>query len=91
MRRRLAIKLVFSDVKTNASVALDNLLPLVNASGEISLESQAIERGSSIIDLVSQGEEILRSSSFLEAVPQMDAIVEAMDKVAQVRSPTSEV
>lgn len=50
---------MFSDVKTNASVALDNLLSLVDGAGELPLESQAIQKGSSLIDLVSQGEEIL--------------------------------
>lgn len=89
--QRLVVKLVFSDVKTNASVALDNLFPLVNPTGEIHLESEALKKSISIIDLVTQGEEILRSNSALSAIPQADVIVNAMDKIAQVRSQGSEL
>lgn len=33
----------------------------------------------------------MRSNSILDAAPQMDAIVSAMDRVCQVHPPTSEV
>lgn len=82
---------MFSDVKMNASVALDNLLPLVNDIEETPSELEALKKSTSIINLVTQGEEILRSNSALNTVPQADAIVSAIDKIAQARSLDNEM
>lgn len=82
---------MFSDVKMNASVALDNLLPLVNDIEETPSELEALKKSTSIINLVTQGEEILWSNSALNTVPQADAIVSAIDKIAQARSLDNEM
>lgn len=81
---RLILKLSNSDVKTNATVALDNLLPLV---GEIPSGSQQIENAESVIDAVaSQGKAIMKNrNTIVNAVPELSGIVEAMDRIAQVR------
>ena len=82
---RLILKLSNSDVKTNATVALNNLLPLTVE--EILSGSERIEDAESIIDtVVSQGKAIMKNkNTIVNAVPEIDGIVEAMDRIAQVR------
>ena len=74
-------------MKTNASVALNNLLPLVDNNGEIPSGSKRMdEAGSTIDNAVSQGKVIAKSkNAIVRAFPQIDGIVEAMDNIAQVK------
>lgn len=86
---RLFVKLDFSDVRDNATVALQNILALVGNDLELPLESERLQNFSEKIDrMLEPGKAAMRSSlarPVANAIPQADAFVEAIDKVVQVR------
>ena len=83
--RRLFVKLNVSDAKTNADVAMHNLLSLINEDGELTLESKNPEEVISKLDqAISQGKTIMQSN-LADAVPNMDSFVNAVGNIVQVR------
>ena len=76
-------------MKTNAAVAMDNLLSLVNDDGEITTDSQKLENAESKLDeAISQGKTIMQSSlssAISSALPVLDTFVDSIDKIIRVR------
>ena len=87
MSRRLIIKLDFSDVNQNATIALNNLLALVDDDDELPLDPE-LQRTSDKIDrMVKQGKALMQSNlsdSVQNAFPQLDSFVDTVDQVVQV-------
>lgn len=85
---RLFVKLNFSDVRDNATVALQNILALANDEEELPLESEIENFTEKLDQLLGPGKAVMRSSlarPVANAIPHVDTFVEAIDRVAQVR------
>lgn len=86
--RRLIIKLDFSDVNQNATIALNNLLALVDDDEELPLDLKLQDTNDKIDRLVKQGKALMQSNlsdSAQNAFPQLDSFVDTVDQVVQVR------
>lgn len=81
------IMLDFSEVRVNATVALQNLLSLTN-EGELPLGTDRLESTDSAVEhLVQGGKSALQNDlgqSVMTAYPEVDAFVAFVDNIAQV-------
>lgn len=68
---------------------MNNLLPLIDDDGEIASESQKQKNGISKLDqAVSSGKSIMKNrlgNAVANAIPNIDAFVDKVDNIAQVR------
>ena len=88
---RLAVKLDFSDVKANATVALNNLASLVNDDDELPVDSTMQHADNKLGQVLKLGKAAMQSQfskSIQAAVPLVDSFVDAVDNVVQVSNPT---
>lgn len=83
----LAVKLDFSDVKENATVALKNLVALVDNDGEITGNSEQERAEDKFEQVLKQGKAVMQSKlskSVQTAVPLVDLFLGTIDNVVQV-------
>ena len=83
----LAVKLDFSDVKENATIALKNLVALVNNDGEITGNSEQERADDKFEQVLKQGKAVMQnklSKSVQTAVPLVDLFLGTIDNVVQV-------
>ena len=75
-------------MKTNAGVAMTNLLPLIDDNGGIAFKSQGLEDAEAKLEqAISQGKNIMQSNlgdAVGSALPNIDSFVEAVDNIVQV-------